>query len=256
MNAAEAAQQPAYPGKFTYTEPGCWPFGLSGSFDGYLEESRYVLGTKTDIKNIELIKLIAQLRDHIDIHRIIGLNLDSLSRSDISNAFLGYLQKTAQESLTIYFCKIFESSTRHELNSISGIIESLPLIALSADQRSALIAFGKKYGNHAHPMEAKLYLKETFVIFCGIHSVSLDRLKDFRDTIGAHSDSKAMIESLLSHAEFEILYSFAADFYDFVSRFIINAGPVTASRQAGKGLIRLMESMGVRTSKFDFDPDE
>lgn len=51
-----------------------------------------MLGSKTDKKNIELIKLIAQLRDHIDIHRIIGLNVDSLRNSDISNAFIGYLQ--------------------------------------------------------------------------------------------------------------------------------------------------------------------
>jgi hypothetical protein len=90
-----------------------------------------MLGTKTDKKNIELIKLLAQLRDHIDIHRIIGLNVDSLRNSDISNAFIGYLQKAAQESLAIYFCKIFESSTRNELNSIPGIIGSLPPTALS-----------------------------------------------------------------------------------------------------------------------------
>jgi hypothetical protein len=30
-------------------------------------------GSKTDEKNIQLLKLLAQLRDHIDIHRIIGL---------------------------------------------------------------------------------------------------------------------------------------------------------------------------------------
>jgi len=215
-----------------------------------------MLGTQTDKKNIELIKLIAQLRDHIDIHRVIGLNVDALCESGISNAFLGYLQKTAQESLAIYFCKIFESSTRYELNSISGIIDSLPSIALSAEQRAALIGFGKKHGNDADPTDAKSYLSETYRIFCGIHSGSLDRLKEFRDTIGAHSDSKAAIESLPSHAEFEILYSFAADFYGFVSRSLINTGPAMVPRRAGRGLVRLIESMGVRTSKFDFDADE
>ena len=215
-----------------------------------------MIGTKTDKKNIELIKLVAQLRDHIDIHRIIGLNVTSLRNSDISNAFIGYLQKAAQESLAIYFCKIFESSTRHELNSISGIIDSLPSSALSVDQRSEFFTFGKKYGNDAKPTEAKSHLKQTFGHFCGIHSGSLDRLKEFRDKIGAHSDSKAAIESLPSHAEFEILYSFAADFYGLVSRFVINSGPAMVPRKAGRGLVRLMKSLGVKTPKFDFDADE
>jgi hypothetical protein len=215
-----------------------------------------MLGTKTDKKNIELIKLVAQLRDHIDIHRIIGLNVDSLRNSDISNAFMGYLQKAAEESLAIYFCKIFESSIRNELNSIPGIIDSRPPTALSVDQSSEFITFGKKYGNDSGPMETKSYLKETFGLFCGIHSETLDRLKEFRDTIGAHSDSKAALDSLPSHAEFETLYSFAADFYGLISRFVINAGPAMVPRQAGKGLVKLMASMGVKTPKFDFDADE
>ena len=39
--------------------------------------------TKTDDKNIQLLKLIAQLRDHIDLHRIIGLNATELRDRDI-----------------------------------------------------------------------------------------------------------------------------------------------------------------------------
>ena len=100
------------------------------------------------------------------------------------------------------------------------------------------------------------HLKETFGLFCVIHSGPLDRLKEFRDTIGAHSDSKAALDSLPSHAEFETLYSFAADFYSLVSRFVINTGPAMVPRQAGKGLVKLMESMGVKTPKFDFEADE
>ena len=62
--------------------------------------------------------------------------------------------------------------------------------------------------------------------------------------------------SIFSHPEFETLYSFAADFYGLVSRFVINAGPAMVPRQAGKGLVKLMESMGVKAPKFDFDADE
>lgn len=212
--------------------------------------------TKTDDKNIQLLKLIAQLRDHIDLHRIIGLNATELRDRDISGAFLGYLQKSAQESLAIYICKIFESSNRNELNSIPGIIESLPLIRLSDVQKREFAAFGKRYENHSHPIEAKPYLKGTLGLLCGIHSESLNRLREFRDTIGAHSDSKAAIRSLPSHAECEILFSFAKDFYALVSRSICNVGPACVPRKAGHGFVKLIQSLGVQAAKFDFDAEK
>ncbi len=81
-------------------------------------------GSKTDEKNIQLLKLLAQLRDHIDIHRIIGLNCAALREAQVNGALLGYFQKSAHEALAMYICKIFESSKRNDLNSISGVIES------------------------------------------------------------------------------------------------------------------------------------
>lgn len=212
--------------------------------------------TKADDKNFKLIELIVQLRDHIDIERIIGLNAGVLRGSVISRALAGYLQKSALESLAIYICKIFESSNRNELNSIPGIIESLPLIRLSDKQKQKFAVFGKKYGNHSDPTEARAYLKGTLGLFCGIHSESLDRLKEFRDTIGAHSDSKAAIKSLPSHDEFEILFSFANDFYEVVSRSINNVVPASVPAKAGRGFFKLINSMGIQDAKFDFDEEK
>jgi len=80
---------------------------------------------KTNRKNVQLVKLLGQLRDHIDIHRIIGLNVDAIRGRAMGGALLGYLQKSAHESLAIYICKIYESSARNDLNSIPGIIASL-----------------------------------------------------------------------------------------------------------------------------------
>jgi hypothetical protein len=91
--------------------------------------------TKTEGKNKALFELVAQLRDHIDIRYIIRWNYDALLNSDINRAFLAYLRTSAHESLAIYICKIYESpSTRNELNSIPGIIESLPLTPLTDTQ--------------------------------------------------------------------------------------------------------------------------
>jgi hypothetical protein len=215
-----------------------------------------MLNSMTDIKNIELVKLIAQLRDHIDIYRIIGLNNAALRKTDVSSAFLGYFQKSAQESLAIYICKIFESSTRNELNSIPGIIESLPFIRLSVEQKREFAIFGKRYENHSEPIEAMPYLKGTLGLFCGLHFESLEQLKKFRDTIGAHSDSKAAINALPSLAEFEIFFSFARDFYGLVSRSICNVGPALVPRQAGPGFLRIIQALGVQAAKFDFDDEK
>ena len=103
---------------------------------------------KADAKNYKLIVLIAKLRDHIDMHRIIGLNVRALHETDISHALLGYLPKSAQESLALYICKIYQSSTRNELNSIPASIEAVPVTALSGAKKAKFAALGAKYGNH------------------------------------------------------------------------------------------------------------
>lgn len=211
---------------------------------------------KTDAKNIELLKMVAQLRDHIDIHRVIGLNVGALHEAAMSTAFLGYLQKSAHEALALYICKIFESSGRNELNSIPGIIDSLPSLSLSEAQKRDFAAFGQKYGTHAPPREAVSYLRGTFGLFCGLHSEPLRRLRVFRDTIGAHSDSKAAIKALPSHAEFEVLFSFANDFYRLVAGSIHGVGPAVVPRAVGHGFVRLLKSVGVQSPRFDFDGDD
>lgn len=209
--------------------------------------------SKVDEKNIQLLKLLAQLRDHIDMHRIIGLNVGVLQEGQISGALLGYLQKSAHESLAIYFCKIFEASARNDLNSIPGIIHSIPSAPVSDTQGRHLSAFGSKYGHDAAPADASSYLRDTLARFRDAHSESLGRLKDFRDTIGAHSDYRADITFLPSHGEFETLFSFAKDFYEVVSRSIIEVGPSPIPRMVGHGFVALIQSLGVESSRFDFE---
>lgn len=47
---------------------------------------------------------------------------------EASQAFFGYLQVSALESLATCFCKVFEEQKRNELNSIPGLLASLPLL--------------------------------------------------------------------------------------------------------------------------------
>jgi len=215
-----------------------------------------MLNSKADAKNVQLLRLLAQLRDHIDMHRIIGLNVAALQDSQISAALLGYLQKSAHESLAVYISKIFEASSRNDLNSIPGIIESIPAVPVSEMQAQRLAAFGGKYGHDAVPDDPRSYLTDTLARFRDAHSESLRRLKEFRDTIGAHSDYRASITSLPSHAEFEALFSFAGDFYEVVSDSIVGSGPAVLSRAVGHGFIKLLRILGVQDPRFDFEDGE
>ncbi|MGE0467808.1 MAG: hypothetical protein AB7L09_09075 [Nitrospira sp.] len=215
-----------------------------------------MLNSKTDKKNIQLLRMIGQLRDHIDMHRIIGLNVGALQKSQINGALLGYLQKSAQESLAIYICKLFEASPRNDLNSIPGVIDSIPEAPESEMQTRELVAFGSKYGHGATPANARSHLKDTFARFRDAHFESLGRLKEFWDTIGAHSDYRADITSLPSHAEIETLFSFAQDFYEAVSRSLIQVGPAVIPRMVGHGFVELIEALGVQNPRFDFEDDK
>jgi AbiU2 len=215
-----------------------------------------MLNTKADAKNIQLLKMLAQLRDHIDMHRIIGLNVKELQEGHISGALLGYLQKSAHESLALYISKIFEASSRNDLNSIPGIIESLPTAPATEMQIRQLAAFGSKYGHDAIPADARSYLRDTLARFRDAHSEPLSRLKEFRDTIGAHSDYRANITSLPSHAEFEALFSFAQDFYEAVSGSVIGSGSAVTPRAVGHGFVSLIQALGIQHARFDFEDDE
>ena len=215
-----------------------------------------MLNTKTDAKNLQLLRMVAQLRDHIDIHRIIGLNVRELQEGHISGALLGYLQKSAHESLALYICKIFESSSRNDLNSIPGVIESLPSAEVSEMQRRELEVFGSKYGHTAIAVTARDYLMEVFAKFREAYSEPLSRLKEFRDTIGAHCDYRAGITSLPSHAEHEALFCFAKDFYELVSGSLVGVGPAVISRAVGHGFVRLIRDRGVQNARFDFEENQ
>ena len=104
-------------------------------------------------------------------------------------------------------------------------------------------------------VESQSYLKETFDLFTDRHSESLERLKTFRDKIGAHSDSNVNIKNLPSHAEFETLFNFAYDFYALICRTMIGNSPAVVPRNAGTGFISLLTLLGVENPIRDFDQE-
>lgn len=230
--------------------------GPSNDFGATYDAGQVMCDSKTDKKNIELGKLLVQLRDHIDVHRIISLNAKELRGGQISRALLSYLQRSAHESLAVYFCKVFEESYPKKSNSIRGVIESISPGSVSEMHWRKLETFGEKYGYSEIPADTKSYLNNTFRRFHDAHSDSLKLLKKYRDKIGAHSDSRANISSLPSHDEFETLFRFAKDFHEVVSYSIIGVENAVLRRKVGSGFIKLLEAHGVQNLSFDFKDEK
>jgi hypothetical protein len=215
-----------------------------------------VLGSKLDQKSIGLILILSRLRDAIDIHRIISANAKEIKETSVSQALFGYLQISALESVAICFCKVFEVERRNELKSIPGIIRALPSLALEPQQTDQFADFGRKYGNSGDPIDPKAFLQQTLEMFLSAHSDEISQFKEFRDTIGAHSDLDASRETLPSHAEFEALFAFALDFYELVAGAIIGVGPASPTRRVGRGLLKLLQSLGVPNPRSDFPAEQ
>lgn len=215
-----------------------------------------MLGSKTDKKNFQLRGQLVRLRHHIDVDRIIGLNVDAITSSKLSNELFGHLQNSAVEALAIHLCKIYESSQRNDLSSIPGIIESLTPTPVSTESRPRFEAFGRRYGDGAPVGDSKSLLQGTFGFFAGLHSAPLSQLRVFRDKIGAHAEYNARPAGLPTHAELEELYSFAYDFYAIVSRDIVGVSPAQLPSNVGKGLIALLNEFGLDGVQFDFPAEE
>ena len=199
--------------------------------------------------------LLCQLRDAIDVHRIISANAAELAETDTSQTFFGYLQIRALESVAICFCKVFEVERSNELKSIPGIINSLPSIQLLPEQRQTFASFGSTYGNPEEPVNPKAFVQGTLDYFLSVRSDAFDQFKEFRDTIGAHSDLKASRETLPSHAEFEALYEFALDFYHLVADAVIGVQPTSPTRRVGRGVADVLRSVGVPNPRLEFEPE-
>jgi hypothetical protein len=207
-----------------------------------------------DQRNIQLSKLIYQLKQDLELYRVIGLNTAQLKEHGGSNNFWAHIQHLAQQSIGLTVCKIYESKKRNDLNSIPGIIGALDSTLPTPAQRE-VEKFGRKFLGEKFPGHEP-NLKNIFDVFCSTNKSSLDALKTFRDKIGAHSEHIFSMESLPSIESFESLLGFAESFYCVVSESILGIGPARFDSHIGKGALRVMRKLGIEDPTFDFDEPE
>ncbi len=169
------------------------------------------------VRNVELLKLIANLREHIDVHRIISLNASRLVKPHFPETFLAYVHRCAIDGIGIRISQIFEIPGKYELNSILGVARMIKQNNGSPLRPQLATAFCREHGKCGKVASHGEMLERAFYTFAERHGESLCVIKEYRDKIGAHSEANVALRYLPSHDEFEALIGFAFQFYSVVT---------------------------------------
>jgi AbiU2 len=219
--------------------------------EGYMER---LLGSSIDHKNIELAKTLFCLRQDMDIHCLIAVNVPKIKANGIGTLFFGHVQKRMIESIVLAICKLYEDEKRNELNSIQGVLNSLfrrtppPTI-----EKSSVQDFVKKQGGPYDEPDLLKALQTTFDQFRSEFSDALSRFKTARDKLIAHSDYQVTIDNLPSFDTMERLFYFGADFYAVVSSSFVGCGPddLRNRREVKSNFRKLLAKIGISDIETD-----
>jgi hypothetical protein len=81
-----------------------------------------LLGSSIDQKNIELAKTLFCLRQDMDVHCLIAVNVPKIEANGIGTLFFGHVQKRMIESIVLAICKLYEDYMR--MRSETSLIQS------------------------------------------------------------------------------------------------------------------------------------
>ncbi len=197
-----------------------------------------------DERVIQLLREIVNLRQNIYLHRMIGLNVEAIEASHLSNAFFGHIQFQALQSIALGICKIYEPQNRYDLNSIPGAIADLPEKLARPDGEELVNKFASSVGAAvtADPRKTLVDAVETFL---DNNKGDFDQFKTYRDKVAAHSEAGIKINRLPSHDSFDLFFEFARDSYAVMRRAYFDVEPALIHRKVAIGLKKLLEDNGV-----------
>ena len=206
-------------------------------------------------KNIELAKILFSLKQSIDTEKLLGLNADSINSTGIGKKFFVHIQMVLIESCVINICKIFEQEKKYPLNSIYAILSFVKTNNINPKYPDPIDEFIKKYGDENKEGNHIEILETICRNFYSKHQVSFERYDYARDKVIAHSEHRAQRKSLPSHAVMKDLLHFGIEFYYMINKAFLNIGPhpIHGDKQAFSSLYRLLEKLGYKNIKKDFD---
>ena len=203
-------------------------------------------------KNKELAKILYDLKESLDLDKIIGLNANTLNSSGAGKQFFAYSQYLAQRYCAVSICKIFEKPKNYELNSIPGILDFIEREGFPFDSKEAE-KFKTKYGEKGQDSFAAV--KKVSEIFIERHKDNLEQVREFRDKRIAHSETITFEnKSMPSYDVMEQLLQFGIDFYSMISRGYLRIVPVDFTRDARVlvSVCNLLKKIGIENIKKDF----
>lgn len=205
-----------------------------------------MLISKADQKNYNVAGLLKNLRQYLDIYRMIGLNIPALKEHGGNDNFWALIQLALHDDIVLSICKIYEDEDRWQRNSIPGVIRSIPDEVFSEGQRAAVARFGRQYGNHTPcSVCVRCHLKATLDQFTKDQKDAFRRIRHQRDKFGAHSEYGAKAEKLPLYEKYEVLFDFAVEFYRTVGAGLYN----TTALMGGHGAVGtrdVMKKLGIK----------
>ena len=220
-----------------------------------------MIDSKTDNKNIGLVKNLWELRQLMDVYCLVAANADSIERKGAGKSFFRFLRISCLRLISIDICKVFEKETnkqgrvKYELNSLDGVLRSL------ADDKPHVLdplkvnSFVRKYSNGRSEDGSLSTISLTLEDFTTKYQKELERFKTFRDKWGAHSEFGFDPHDLPSYDVMERLFNFGLDFYMPVSEVFISVGPcdLNSDRKVKTGFRKVLQEHGLENVKTEMD---
>jgi predicted DNA-binding mobile mystery protein A len=200
---------------------------------------------EVDSKNIGLAKQIYWLRQNLSLYELVTVNAGKLKEAGLSDALFGHIQQLALQAIAVTLCKLYERETRADLNSIDGVINSLPEYTHTDAQRRSAERFAERHGILRPCENPRDYLRTALATFRESNAATFSSLRLFRDKYAAHSEHGFALESLPSFEDFEELYAFAYGFYFLVSDSFLGVGPALMTLHVGTGFVRLLKQLHI-----------
>ncbi len=221
-----------------------------------------MIDSKTDNKNIGLVKILWELRQALDVYCLVAANTDSIEGKGAGKSFFRFLRTSHVHLIVIDICKIFEDEkkckqgkVRYELNSIDGVLKSL------ADSQPPVLgpakvnSFVRKYSNGRGEDGTISAISLTVDDFKTKYQKELERFKTYRDKWCAHSEFGSNPRDLPSYDIMERLFNFGLDFYMLVSEAFISVGPcdLNSDRKVKTGFRKVLLEHGLENVKTEME---
>jgi|WetSurMetagenome_2_1015567.scaffolds.fasta_scaffold03157_1 hypothetical protein len=212
---------------------------------------------KLDAKNIELSKILFELKQTLDVEKILSLNAAQINKKT-GKSFFWLVHHIVLDSFIINLCKIYEEKSRNKLNSLPRILNYIQSNKLKPRNPDIAENFIKKNNQKIYKLNSfGGPFQKIFKSFMEAHKTTYLDLKTCRNAKLAHAEDSERnnITSLPCFAELEEMLFFVIDFYEVIHQTYIGGYPVKhkEERRVSTSLFNVLNALGFTDIKKDYE---